>query len=214
MANSPTVGVFIPGTGYLNTSTSTSPTGAADPMDGSPIPTGLTVGKMIEIGSPLAAQLTAPNTVAGNQLYGGAYQWVQVDSAATAAEVAPNLAAYIKFPAATAAVTDAIAVTGYTGATSTNMPAGVFISTIAPGAYGFIFVGAGRVNVKFANPITIGGAAAIGNTVAVGSAAGAFDAVSATATTAATVGVTTAVPVAGAVSAIYMDNIMYRIPAV
>src|SRR5271163_1361104 len=92
MANSPTIGVYIPGN-YLNQCNSPYATGAGD-VYGNSYPTGLTIGKMIEIGTLQAQTLTNPATA--NQLFDGAYQWIQVDSGATAANVQPGLAAFIK----------------------------------------------------------------------------------------------------------------------
>ena len=208
MANSPTVGVYIPGQ-YLNTSASASSTGATDPITGNNYPTGLNVGKVIEISDLMAASLTAPGTATSNQLFGGAYQWVQVDSAATAANVAPNLAAFIKWPTV---ATDAIVVTDEAHATAESLPAGVFIQTITPGQYGFIFVGAGKVNVAFKTPLTTAGA--VGNTVNVGGGSGTFDSFSATAVNNQSLGIAVTAPAASTVSPIYIKDIIYRIPAV
>src|SRR5271157_4093267 len=92
MANNPTVGVFLPGT-YLNRCNSLYPTGQGDAY-GNLYPSGLTLGKVIEIGDLTAANLTSP--ASADQLFGGAYQWIQVDSGATAAYVQPGRIAFLK----------------------------------------------------------------------------------------------------------------------
>lgn len=156
MPNVPTIGVFIPG--YLNTCNSSSASGQGD-VYGNVYPSGLTPGKVIELGASEARGLAAPGTT----LYDGAYQWIQLDSGATAANATNGLAAYIKIPATpyeTPTVTTADQATA-----TTNLLAGVFINPATvngvangptPGNWCFIFVGAGRATVQYGTVVTGG----------------------------------------------------------
>ncbi|MDE2099391.1 MAG: hypothetical protein KGL39_19220 [Patescibacteria group bacterium] len=216
MANSPTIGVFIPGN-YLNACNSAYMTGAGDAY-GNTYATGLTIGKVIEIGTQAAASLTNP--AGANQLFEGAYQWIQVDSGATAAYVQPGRAAFIKLdPGGTAGVNPEIGfvnltVTSQDQADSINLRAGVFIEAIPPGNYGFIFVGAGRVEVTY-RPALTNGSPALGDAVGVyTSGNGLFDDISATTINLATMGRAVVVPVANGTSPMYVPDIIYRLPAV
>lgn len=218
MANNPTVGVFIPGT-YLNQCQSTNQFGAGDPY-GNVYPTGLTIGKQIQIGTQAALSLTNP--AGANQLFEGTYQWIQVDSSATAAYVQPGRAAFIKLdPGGTAGVEPE---NGFINFTTTSQDqadadalwAGVFIEAIVPGSFGFIFVGGGRVEVNYAAALTAG--QAIGDVIGVKNGNnGLFDDLSAAATgtqTSLAVGIAVVKPVVNGTSAIYMRDISQRIPAV
>lgn len=216
MANNPTIGVFIPST-YLNSVNTTNQYGAGDAY-GNTYPTGLTIGKQIEIGTGAAQALTNP--AGANQLFEGAYQFIQVDSGATAAYVQPGRAAFLKLnPGGTAGIEPEpgftnFSVTSQDQADANTLIAGVFINAITPGNYGFIFVGGGRVEVNYKSSLTTG-SPAIGDQVGVASGAnGLFDDISATATSALTVGTAVTVPVANGTSAIYVENIYQRIPAV
>ena len=80
MANNPTVGVFIPGN-YLNQCNSPYPTGQGD-VYGNSYPSGLNVGKQIEIGTTLAQISTNP--AGANQLFEGAYQGIGAGAYGTA----------------------------------------------------------------------------------------------------------------------------------
>jgi len=214
MANNPTVGVFIPGN-YLNQCNSPYPTGAGD-VYGNSYPTGLNVGKQIEIGTTLAQISTNP--AGANQLFEGAYQWIQVDSGATAANVQPGLAAFIKLdPGSTAGVEPQngwqnMTVTDQSHADSINLWAGVFIEAIPPGNYGFIFVGAGRVETTFTT--TTG--TTIGSIVNIGATGnGTFDTIASTGNLLGTsVGIAVTAPVTGGTSAIYIATARERIPLV
>ena len=214
MANNPTVGVFIPGN-YLNQCNSPYPTGAGD-VYGNSYPTGLNVGKQIEIGTTLAQISTNP--AGANQLFEGAYQWIQVDSGATAANVQPGLAAFIKLdPGGTAGVEPQngwqnMTVTDQSHADSINLWAGVFIEAIPPGNYGFIFVGAGRVETTFTT--TTG--TTIGSIVNIGATGnGTFDTIASTGNLLGTsVGIAVTAPVTGGTSAIYIATARERIPLV
>jgi hypothetical protein len=215
MANNPTVGVFIPGT-YLNQCNSPYPTGQGD-VYGNSYPSGLNVGKQIEIGTTLAQALTNP--AGANQLFEGAYQWIQVDSGATAANVQPGLAAFIKLdPGGTAGVEPELGwqqmtVTDQSHADSINLWAGVFIEAIPPGNYGFIFVGAGRVEVTYRG--TLSNAGTLGDIVGVYTGGnGLFDDLGATTVSPVDVGFAVTTPIANGTSAIYVPTARERIPLV
>ena len=218
MANNPTVGVFIPGN-YLNNCQSAYMTGAGDTY-GNSYPTGLTIGKQIEIGTQQAKTLTDPGSA--NQLFEGAYQWVQVDSGATAANVQPGRAAFLKLdPGGTVGVEP---MQGFVNFTTTSQDqadadalwAGVFIEAITPGNYGFIFVGGGRVEVNYAAALTAG--QAVGDVIGVKNGnAGLFDDLADAATgtwNTLSVGLAVTKPVVNGTSAVYMPTIRERIPAV
>lgn len=215
MANNPTVGLFIPGN-YLNQCNSPYPTGAGD-VYGNSYPTGLNVGKQIEIGTTLAQALTNP--AGANQLFEGAYQWIQVDSGATAANVQPGLAAFIKLdPGSTAGVEpqngwQQMTVTDQSHADSINLWAGVFIEAIPPGNYGFIFVGAGRVEVTYRAALSNAGT--LGDIVGVyTSGNGFFDDLGATTVSPVDVGFAVTTPIANGTSAIYVPTARERLPLV
>lgn len=172
MPNIPTIGLFIPG--YLNTCNSSSPSGQGDSY-GNIYPSGLTPGKVIELSAPEARSVAAPNT----NLYDGAYQWVQLDSGATASLATDGLSAWVRtgsqgsqtgFPQIDyeIPVVTTADQANTLGEPDTALFAGVFINpatvggvanTVTPGNYCFIFVGAGRATV------TYNGSAAAGNQV-------------------------------------------------
>src|ERR1700680_1440751 len=213
MANSPTIGVFIPGN-YLNQCNSPYPTGAGD-VYGNTYPTGLNVGKMVEIGTTLA--LTSTNPAGANQLFEGAYQWIQVDSGATAANVQPGLAAFIKLEVGGAGSGTEpengwqnMTVTDQSHADSINLIAGVFIEAIPPGNYGFIFVGAGRVEVTYRG--TLSNAGTLGDQIGVFTGGnGLFDDLGATSSVPTVMGTAVTAPIANGTSAIYIRDIYYRL---
>lgn len=157
MPNFPTpAGVYLPG--YLNTVNSPSPSGATD-VYGTTYPTGLTPGKIIQL-APNEAQFSA---APGTTLYDGAYQYVQLDSGATANNALAGSPAYIKLDSGT--VTGSLPETSYNANVVTtsdqvavggasSLRAGVFINPASvngvatgptPGNFTFIFVGQGRV---------------------------------------------------------------------
>lgn len=182
MPNIPTIGAFIPG--FLNTCNSTSPSGQGDAY-GNIYPSGLTPGKVIMLSAPEARMVAAPTT----QLYDGAYQWVQLDSGATAANALVGNAAYIRLDSGP--TVGALPETSYEvptvttgdianqlGSGETSLFAGVFINPSTnsgastgptPGNYCFIFVGAGRAQVQY----TAGQTGAVGNQVTPSSGANA-----------------------------------------
>jgi len=211
MANNPTVGVYIPST-YLNTCNVTNPTGAQDAY-GTVYPTGLNAGKQIEISDAQAKNLTNPLTA--NVLFGGAYQFVQVDSGATASEIAAGRIAFLKLdPGGTTGLQPEkgftnMVVTGQTTNDANNLWAGVFINTITPGNWGFIFVGGGMVEATYASSLTAG--QAIGDIVGVkATSGGLFDDISATVLGPLALGIAVTAPVANGTSAIYMPTIRER----
>lgn len=173
MPNLPTAaGVFIPG--FLNTCNSTSPSGQGDAY-GNTYPSGLTPGKVVQLGTQEAQNLAAP----GTQLFDGAYQWVLLDSGATAANALQGMAAYFRLDSGPTVGSipesdyDNLSVTTsdqVTNEAAASLGAGVFINPATvngvstaptPGNYCFIFVGAGRVKAKIATAT----GTSIGNTV-------------------------------------------------
>lgn len=170
MPNIPSVGIFVPN-GYLNLGSFASPSGQGDAY-GNIYPSGLTPGKMVQLGTNEASVLAAP----GTQLYDGTYQCVLLDSGATAALATQGFAAYVKLDSG--ATQGALPMTEYdnltvttgdvAGATNLNIFAGIFINpatyagqsnTPTPNQYCFIFTGGGRAVTKYT------GTAAVGNQV-------------------------------------------------
>ncbi len=182
MPNTPSFGAFLPG--KLNACNSPSPTGSQDAY-GTNYPTGLVNKRVIQVSFKEAQELQA-GSPSIQQLFEGLYQWVQVDSGATQAEVNTGLAAYYKFDTTNNSVNPIRTVTSETGAANTDLFAGVFLNPITIGNYGFIFSGKGRVNVTYKG--SLGTAGAIGNTVVCAGGSGTFDGGSATAVVAKTVG--------------------------
>lgn len=172
MPNLPTVGVFLPS--YLNTCNSSSPSGQGDTY-GNTYPSGLTPGKAIQLGTAEAQSLAAP----GTSLYDGVYQWVLLDSGATAANATAGMAAYLRLDSGPTVGAlpetdyDNLSVTTYdqvTNETAASLGAGVFINPATvngvaagptPGNYCFIFVGGGRVKVN----VNTATGTAVGNSV-------------------------------------------------
>jgi len=174
MPNIPTVGVFIPN-GYLNIGSSAGPSGQQDAY-GMNYPSGLCPGKVIEVSASEATSVAAPGTA----LYDGAYQYVLLDSGATAALATQGYAAYIKLDSG--ATQGALPMTEYengtvttadvAGATDLEFFAGVFINPATyngqsnaptPGQYVFLFVGAGRAVTKTSAAVTSAGQQVVPN---------------------------------------------------
>jgi hypothetical protein len=222
MANNPTIGVFIPG--FLNTCNSPGPTGQQDAY-GQNYPSGLNPGKMIELGTSEAQNLAAPGTV----LYDGAYQWVQLDSGATAALATNGFAAFFRLDSG--ANQGALPETAYQIPIVTtqdqaasgvlnlqNFFAGVFINPVSvngaatgptPGNWTFIFVGAGRAAVNYGATVTGGfGGAVIPEPAGT---AGKFESVAALATVVEQ-GIAATTPVANTSGVAYYQSIIYRLP--
>lgn len=168
MPNLPSQGIFVPG--FLNTANSTSPSGQGDAY-GNIYPSGLTPSKMIMLSPGEAQGLAAPGTT----LYDGCYQFILLDSGATAANATAGMAAYYRLDSGptVGALPESDwnngSVTTYdqvTNESAAALFAGVFLnpSTLlgqangpTPGNYTFIFVGAGRVQVNI-NTVTSTGA--------------------------------------------------------
>jgi len=160
MARISTPALWLPGA--LNACNSPSSTGAGSDVAGNPYYQGLNPGKMIVLGTNEAQNIAAPGTT----LFDGSYQWVQLDSSATAANATLGMPAYI--------LLDSGATQGAQPEAAYNVPtvttadrantlglgalfAGVFINpaTLAgqangptPGNWTMIFVGGGRVQTN------------------------------------------------------------------
>ena len=215
----------MPG-GYLNNFSSTVDSGQVDAF-GNTFWTGSNVGKMIEVGDNLAASLTTPGTTPGTYatpsglpLFGGAYQIVQVDSGATAANIQYGNVAYIKLDSGPTAgalpETDfaGIFVTDYSHADVNALFAGVFLNAITPGNFGIIWVGAGRaaVNVQTGQSTSSALGAQV-NANAVNSFGGAYLSAPGTAPVAYTMG-TAVTAQTNNLCVLYSPNIYYRLPGV
>jgi hypothetical protein len=167
MARISTPGIWLPGP--LNTLNSVSPTGQAD-IAGNPYYMGMNPGKMIVLGTSEAQNAAAP----GTNLYDGAYQVVQLDSSATAANALVGMPAFILLDSGP--TQGAIPQTAYNVPTvttadvaNTNSDAtlfcGVFINpaTVSgqangptPGNFTMLFVGGGRAVTKNAATSVLG----------------------------------------------------------
>jgi hypothetical protein len=162
------------------------------------------LGKKVAVGLDAIANYTYTTN---GTLYEGVYQLVQLDSAATAANVGVGKVAYWLITA-----TGQYVVTDSAHATSTTMPAGIFLNSVTPGNYTAIFVGGGRVSALFTASLTTAGA--IGNNVAVGGAtAGTVDSLSGptVAPTPQVIGNAVTAPAAATASVIFMSRILNRI---
>lgn len=141
-------------------------------------------------------------------LFEGVYELVQVDASATAANIYTGAAAYYLF----SNVTSSWVVTDAAHATSLAIPAGTFLNAVTPGNYTAIFVGGGRVNVKYTASLT-NGAPAVGDLIVTGGAtAGSYD--DTTSTTAITnkfYGIATVAPASAALTAVYVQHVITRI---
>jgi hypothetical protein len=177
MARLTTPGIWLPGA--LNTINSPSPTSQADTA-GNPYFMGLSAGKLVVLSTQEAqAQAATGTIVGGTQLYDGAYQYVQLDSGATAAYATAGNAAFLllnqglsegtlpesayQVPVVTTAD---IANTGGISA----LFCGVFINPVSvngastaptPGNWTMIFAGGGRVAVQVGSVANV----AVGNAV-------------------------------------------------
>jgi hypothetical protein len=137
-----TVVGYIP-SGYLNSAASSSPTGSVDAETGLPIVTGLTVGAFQEFTDSEALGYSAPS---GKTLFGGTYQWVQLDPAIST-NIAVGTALYWLQTATGYVVTTTVA---------SNAPdyAGVSIDpNFGTNAYAFIQVN-GKATCLFASALT------------------------------------------------------------
>jgi hypothetical protein len=173
MARISTPGIWLPG--YLNTCNSPSPTGAGTDAAGNPYFQGLNPGKMIVLGVDEAQNAAYPGTA----IYDGSYQWVHLDSGATAEYATQGYAAFVKLDSG--ATQGALPETDYDGFVVTtgdqanilgggSFMAGVFINPATvggvangptPGNWTVIFVGAGRAQVSVGTVAQV----AVGNAV-------------------------------------------------
>ena len=224
MAKYPTVGVWLPG--YLNGCNSSSPSGQQDWI-GNQYYMGLNPGKVIFLGANEAADQSAPGTTC----YDGAYQWVLLDSGATAANAVEGCAAYIRLDSG--ATQGALPETAYEGFTVTTgdqvsggdpttyatLFAGVFINPATlngvangptPGNWTMIFVGAGRASVLYG----AGQSGVIGQTVYpyAGGANGTFTSNATAPTSGVPCGLAVTAATAGNIGVAYFPNPIYRIP--
>ena len=179
MARISTPGIWLPGA--LNTVNSNSVSAQAD-IAGNPFWMGLNAGKLVVLSTQEAqAQAATGTIVSGSTLYDGSYQYVQLDSGATAAYATAGMAAFIlldqgavqgtspenAYPVPVVTTADvAVAVYGSV-ALANAFFCGVFInpSTVngastapTPGNWTMIFAGAGRVavNVGSVASVTLG----------------------------------------------------------
>lgn len=221
MPSIPTVGVFIPN-GYLNAGSSASPSGQGDPY-GNIYPSGLCPGKVVEVSASEARGLSLPGAPS---LLDGAYQYVLLDSGATAANATSGMAAYLRLDSGStvgslpetdfenASVTTFDQVTNESAA---SLFCGVFINPATvlgqangpiPGQYCFLFVGAGRVLVNIATAT----GTSIGNSVIPnGSTNSGFTSNNSNAWDATTLGVAVTVPSVANGCVVWAKNLIYRI---
>lgn len=221
MAKFPSSGVNIPG--YINSCNSPSQSGYQDAV-GNPYWMGTTPGKIVVLGPTECNQFFAPNTPA----YDGAYQWVQLDSGATAVLALQGMPAYIRL--------DSSAQQGILGNSEYNVPtvttqdvannygllgffAGVFLNPATlngapngptPGNWTFIFVGAGRAAINFG--ATVHGA--VGDAVYPDATnTGKFQSATTNNTTpGVSNGLATAVPVANTIGQAWYKDFIVRLP--
>jgi hypothetical protein len=161
MARLTTPGIWLPGP--LNTINSSSQSAQAD-IAGNPFWMGLNAGKMVV----LSTQEAQAQAVAGTSLYDGSYQYVQLDSGATAANATVGMPAYLLLNQGAQGV---LPETQYQVPTVTtadiantyglnNMFCGVFINPTTyaptPGNWTMIFVGGGRASLNYAGSATLG----------------------------------------------------------
>jgi hypothetical protein len=212
-------GVFLPS--YLNTCNSPGPSGQQDAY-GLNYPSGLTPGKMIQLAPGEAQALAAPGTT----LYDGAYQWILLDSGATATNATAGMAAYVRLDSGP--TVGALPETDYnngsvttydqvTNEAATSLFAGVFINPATlngvaagptPGNYTWLFVGAGRVQVNIATAT----GTTVGNTVVPqGSSSSGFTSNNSNTWDATTLGVAVTIPSVANGCVVWAKNILYRI---
>lgn len=143
---------FIPAA-TINAVNNATPYAFTEPITGLPIPgSGLVLGDYCDLSLAEAASYSTTAL----PLYEGRYQFVLVDSGATAANVKRGTIAMWT----TVAKTD-FCVTSYDKALAASLTIGVFLNAITPGNYGFIQV-AGRATVL---PGTLTATGAVGDPV-------------------------------------------------
>jgi hypothetical protein len=212
-------GVFLPS--YLNTCNSPGTSGQQDAY-GLNYPTGLTAGKMIMLAPGEAQSIAAPGTT----LYDGTYQWILLDSGATASNATAGMAAYVRLDSGP--TVGALPETDYnngsvttfdqvTNQAASSLFAGVFINPATlngvaagpnPGNYTWLFVGAGRVQVNIATAT----GTTIGNTVSFnGSSNSGFTSNNSNTVDATTLGVAVSIPSVANGCLVWVKNIIYRV---
>ena len=178
MARLTTPGIWLPGP--LNTINSPSPTAQQD-IAGNPFFMGLNPGKLVVLATNEAQDVAAP----GSTLYDGAYQYVNLDSGATAAYATSGMAAFIlldqggplegtlpetAYGAPTVTTADVAEALYGSVAAANAFFCGVFINpaTVAgqangptPGNWTMIFAGGGRATVNVGSVANV----ALGNAV-------------------------------------------------
>lgn len=219
MARISTPGIWLPGP--LNAINSSSESSQAD-IAGNPYWMGLNAGKMVVLGTNEAQDKAAQDTT----LYDGSYQYVQLDSGATAAYATEGFAAYIllnqgqaqgtlpEAPFATPVVTtgDVAHALGLD-----NMFCGVFINPATlvatndnvptPGNWTMIFVGGGRVTVQVGAVADV----AVGNAVYPDTGyVGKFEGNAAPTTTPRKSGLGLTVGTSGNTAVVYYSDIIFR----
>ncbi len=177
MARLTTPGIWLPGP--LNTINSSSSTSQAD-IAGNPYFMGLNPGKLVVLSTQEAQTVAAQGTtLGGTTLYDGSYQFVQLDSGATASLATAGNAAFLRLNQIQPQGTEpegayqvpvvTTADIAYTYGLD-NMFCGVFLnptsvdgsSTVpTPGNWVMIFAGGGRVAVNVGSVANV----AIGNAV-------------------------------------------------
>ncbi len=143
MARLTTPGIWLPGP--LNTINSSSSTAQAD-MAGNPFFMGLNPGKLVVLSAQEAQNVAAPGTT----LLDGAYQYVQLDSGATAAYATNGMAAFILLNQGLSE--------GTLPETAYQVPV-VTTADIAVAAYGSVALANAYFCGVFINPATVGGQA-------------------------------------------------------
>jgi hypothetical protein len=177
MARISTPGIWLPGP--LNTINSPSSTAQAD-IAGNPFYMGLNPGKLVVLSTQEAQSVAAAGTlVSGSTLYDGSYQYVQLDSGATAAYALAGSPAFILLNQGATEGTLPETAYGVPVVTTADVAnslglkslfCGVFInpSTVngastapTPGNWTMIFSGGGRVAVNVGSVANV----AVGNFV-------------------------------------------------
>lgn len=139
------------------------------------------VGKRVVLSEadmvPLASSLF--ELASGSALFGGMYQLVFIDSGATAANIGPGKAAFIKDTLTSGAAGSGAlvyAVTDESQAASFNQLCGVFLFAATPGQYTFIQVH-GKAIVQYRATVTL--ATVAGAVLLQGAGTGVFDSIAA-----------------------------------
>ena len=137
---------------YLNTTGDTTDNALVEPITGLKIPgDGLVLGDYTDMTDTEAKSYSDAANV--GTLYGGRYQRILLDSAANAAYVTRGRLAYFLKETSIAGTSPFYIVTDISHALSADLIAGVFLSSVVPGYYGFIQV-SGKATVLGAATLT------------------------------------------------------------